>query len=65
MDEFRKKWSEVEIDILPGFQPDPIGLLLQDRADVAIVDETEQTDLVRYSSLFKYEMVAIWQMNIL
>ncbi|MGK1067015.1 LysR family transcriptional regulator [Klebsiella pneumoniae] len=48
MDEFRKKWSEVEIDILPGFQPDPIGLLLQDRADVAIVDETEQTDLVRY-----------------
>ncbi len=45
MDEFRKKWSEVEIDILPGFQPDPIGLLLQDRADVAIVDETEQTDL--------------------
>ncbi|PLN47936.1 LysR family transcriptional regulator, partial [Klebsiella pneumoniae] len=32
MDEFRKKWSEVEIDILPGFQPDPIGLLLQDRA---------------------------------
>ncbi|RCU23286.1 LysR family transcriptional regulator, partial [Acinetobacter baumannii] len=31
----------------------------QDRADVAIVDETEQTDLVRYSSLFKYEMVAI------
>ncbi len=59
MDEFRKKWSEVEIDILPGFQPDPIGLLLQDRADVAIVDETEQTDLVRYSSLFKYEMVAI------
>ncbi len=33
--------------------------MLQDRADVAIVDETEQTDLVRYSSLFKYEMVAI------
>lgn len=32
---------------------------MQDRADVAIVDETEQTDLVRYSSLFKYEMVAI------
>nr|MDQ6120498.1 hypothetical protein [Klebsiella pneumoniae subsp. pneumoniae] len=23
------------------------------------MDETEQTDLVRYSSLFKYEMVAI------
>ncbi len=59
MDEFRKKWSEVEIDILPGFQPDPVGLLLQNRADVAIVDETEQTDTVSYSSLFKYEMVAI------
>ncbi|CAM7820689.1 LysR family transcriptional regulator [Leclercia adecarboxylata] len=59
MDEFRKKWSEVEIDILPGFQPDPVGLLLQNRADVAIVDETEQTEMVSYSPLFKYEMVAI------
>jgi len=59
MDEFRKKWAEVEIDILPGFQPDPVGLLLQNRADVAIVDETEQTALLSYSPLFKYEMVAI------
>ncbi|WP_435927016.1 LysR family transcriptional regulator [Dryocola sp. BD613] len=59
MDEFRKKWAEVEIDILPGFQPDPVGLLLQNRADVAIVDETEQTEMVSYSPLFKYEMVAI------
>lgn len=59
MDEFRKKWSEVEIDILPGFQPDPVGLLLQNKADVAIVDETELTEMVSYHSLFKYEMVAI------
>lgn len=59
MDEFRKKWSDIEIAILPGFQPDPVGLLLQNRADVAIVDEAEETEMVSYSSLFKYEMVAI------
>lgn len=59
MDEFRRKWAEVEIDILPGFQPDPVDLLLQNKADVAIVDENEPTEMVSYSPLFKYEMVAI------
>jgi LysR family transcriptional regulator for metE and metH len=59
MDEFRRKWAEVDIDILPGFQPDPVDLLLQNKADVAIVDENEPTEMVSYSPLFKYEMVAI------
>ena len=59
MDEFRNKWEDVDIEILPGFQPDPIGLLLQNRADVAIVDDADPTELVSYSPLFRYEMVAI------
>ena len=37
MDEFRQRWPEVELDIVSGFHPDPIALLLQDRAEVAIV----------------------------
>ncbi|WP_312689425.1 LysR substrate-binding domain-containing protein [Kosakonia sp.] len=63
MDAFRNKWQEVEIDILPGFQADPLGLLLQNRADVAIVDETEPTECVSFSPLFKYEMVAVLPNN--
>ncbi|ELY5816191.1 LysR family transcriptional regulator [Cronobacter turicensis] len=59
LDAFRAKWEDVDIEILPGFQPDPVGLLLQNRADVAIVDELEETEQVNYLPLFKYEMVAI------
>lgn len=59
MDAFRQLWPEVELDILSGFQTDPIGLLLQDRADVAIVDELDESEVVDYHPLFRFEMVAL------
>lgn len=59
MDAFRKKWREVEVEIVPGFQADPIGLLLQERADVAIVDEVEDTEYLVHYPLFEYEMLAV------
>ena len=37
MDAFRQRWPEIELDIVSGFQADPIGLLHQDRAELAIV----------------------------
>jgi LysR family transcriptional regulator for metE and metH len=60
MDGLRARWPEVEQDIVSGFQADPVGLLHQDRAEVAIVselDEDEQ-DMV-YHPLFEFEMVAL------
>jgi len=36
MDALRERWPEVELDIVSGFQTDPVGLLHQDRADLAI-----------------------------
>ncbi|SUA25192.1 transcriptional activator MetR [Neisseria gonorrhoeae] len=41
MGEFRPMWPQVELDIVSGFQADPVGLLLQHRADLAIVSEAE------------------------
>lgn len=41
MGEFRPMWYQVELDIVSGFQADPVGLLLQHRADLAIVSEAE------------------------
>ena len=36
MDAFRTRWPEVGLDIVSGFHDDPVGLLHQGRADVAM-----------------------------
>ncbi|OBX05908.1 LysR family transcriptional regulator [Gallibacterium genomosp. 3] len=59
MDEFRQHWGLVELDIVSGFHTDPVGLLLTDRADWAIVSEVEENSEVIYRPLFAYEMVGI------
>ncbi|MFK3737453.1 LysR family transcriptional regulator [Massilia sp. TN1-12] len=60
MDALRLRWPDVEQDIVSGFQSDPVGLLHQDRADVAIVSDIDEdeTDVV-FHPLFGFEIVAI------
>jgi len=60
MDAFRARWPEVELDIVSGFQADPVGLLHQDRADVAIVSEADAAESnVVFHPLFSFEIVAL------
>lgn len=59
MGEFRPMWPQVELDIVSGFQADPVGLLMQHRADLAIVSEAEKQNGIRFRPLFAYEMVGI------
>ena len=59
MGEFRPMWPQVELDIVSGFQADPVGLLLQHRADLAIVSEAEKQNGISFRPLFAYEMVGI------
>lgn len=59
MGEFRPMWPQVELDIVSGFQADPVGLLLQHRADLAIVSEAEKQSGISFQPLFAYEMVGI------
>jgi len=59
MDHFRNRWPEVELDIVSGFQADPIGLLHTHRADVAIVSEPDPDEAVDYHALFSFEIVAL------
>lgn len=59
MDVFRPLWPKVELDIVSGFQADPVGLLLTYRADLAIVSAVEQQSGVVHFPLFAYEMVGI------
>jgi LysR family transcriptional regulator for metE and metH len=59
MDIFRARWPEVELDIVSGFQADPVGLLYGHRADVAIVSEIDPDEAVDYHPLFRFEIVAL------
>jgi LysR family transcriptional regulator for metE and metH len=60
MDALRLRWPEVEQDIVSGFQSDPVGLLHQDRADVAIVSEVDADERdVAVHPLFAFDIVAI------
>ena len=56
---FRPLWPHVELDIVSGFQADPVGLLLSHRADLAIVSEAAPQTGISYQPLFAYEMVGI------
>jgi LysR family transcriptional regulator, regulator for metE and metH len=59
MDTFRTHWPEVELDIVSGFHPDPIALVLQNRADVAIVSEADSAESVDFHPLFRFEIMAL------
>ena len=60
MDAFRQRWPEVELDIVSGFHADPVGLLHQDRAELAIVSEVDADESsVAVHPLFSFEIVAL------
>lgn len=59
MDSFRQHWPLVELDIVSGFHTDTVGLLLNHRADWAIVSEVDQTEGIIHKPLFSYEMVGL------
>ncbi len=60
MDAFRERWPEVELDIVSGFHTDPVGLLHQDRAELAIVSDVDAGEGgVVVHPLFSFEIVAL------
>jgi len=60
MDAFRARWPEVELDIVSGFQADPVALLHQDRAELAIVSDMDAAEAgVAFHPLFSFEIVAL------
>jgi LysR family transcriptional regulator for metE and metH len=58
MDVFRQHWPDVDLDIVSGFHADPVALLHQQRADLAIVSEMEEDD-VHYFPLFSFQIMGL------
>lgn len=59
MDTFRGRWPDIELDILSGFQDDPVKLLLQNQADLAILADYEKEPGIDHFPLFSFEIVAL------
>jgi LysR family transcriptional regulator, regulator for metE and metH len=60
MDALRERWPTVELDIVSGFHADPVGLLHQDRAELAIVSEPGDGEAgIDVHPLFGFEIVAV------
>lgn len=59
MDVFRSLWPEVELDILSGFHADPVALLHQHRADLAILGTPEPESNIVFRPLFHFDIVAL------
>ena len=59
MDAFREHWPQVELDLVSGFHPHPIGLLGENRADLVIVSRAEKKSDVVFHPLFAYEVLAL------
>ncbi|MEW6764709.1 MAG: LysR family transcriptional regulator [Pseudomonadota bacterium] len=59
MDAYRLERPESELDLVSGFLPEPIDLLAEDRADLAVVSEAHEAPGVSCLPLFRYEIVAL------
>jgi LysR family transcriptional regulator for metE and metH len=59
MDQLREGWPDVEMDIVSGFHPDPVGLLDENRADLVIVSTAKRRKGIEHHPLFEYDMPAL------
>jgi LysR family transcriptional regulator for metE and metH len=59
MDEFRKRWPEVEIDLVAGFHSDPVDLLRKNKADLVIASDRPRGREYASLPLFRFEILAV------
>lgn len=59
MDAFRKRWPEVELDLISGFHPNPLALLADNKTDLVIGSENKPRRGIVYHPLFRFEVLAV------
>ena len=56
---FQKTWPGIQLDLISGYQPDPISLLVKGDADLALVSEMQDRSDVLFYPLFCCEVLAL------
>jgi LysR family transcriptional regulator for metE and metH len=59
MDEFRRRWPEVEVDLVAGFHADPLRLIGEGKADVVIGSKPERKRNLEIAPLFRFEILVV------
>jgi LysR family transcriptional regulator for metE and metH len=59
MDEFRRRWPEVEVDLVSGFHPDPLSLLPDGKANLVIGGERPGKGGYAAAPLFTFEVLLV------
>jgi LysR family transcriptional regulator for metE and metH len=59
MDEFRRRWPEVEVDLVAGFHADPLRLLSDGKADVVIGSKPASKRGLHVAPLFRFEILVV------
>ncbi|SLN61811.1 HTH-type transcriptional regulator CysB [Pseudoruegeria aquimaris] len=59
LEEFRKAWPDVDVDIRPGLAFDALPALQKEDVDLVVSSDPEKLDGVEFSPLFDYEPVFV------
>lgn len=59
LEEFRKAWPEVDVDIRPGLAFGALPALQKEKVDLVVSSDPEQIDGVKFIPLFDYEPVFV------
>jgi LysR family transcriptional regulator for metE and metH len=59
MDDFRRRWPEVEVDLVAGFHSDPLELLREGKADLVIGSPTGRSRNWTVLPLFQFEILVV------
>jgi LysR family transcriptional regulator for metE and metH len=59
MDEFRRRWGEVEVDLVSGFHAEPLSLIGEGKADLVIGSKPAAHRGLRVLPLFRFEILAV------
>lgn len=59
LEEFRKAWPDVDVDIRPGLAFDALPALQKEEVDLVVSSDPEDLDRVDFNALFDYEPVFV------
>jgi LysR family transcriptional regulator for metE and metH len=59
MTEFRRRWPEVEVDLVAGFHPEPLSLIREGKADLVVGSRPKALRPYRVWPLFRFEILVV------
>jgi LysR family transcriptional regulator, regulator for metE and metH len=59
LDDFRRRWPEIEVDLVSGFHSDPLSLLPEGKANLIVGSEVPRSGAYAAAPLFAFEVLLV------